>query len=137
VGEMRLRFHPNRKGGVQLFGPLETEIMRQVWQHEQVTVRQVHRALSRQREIAYTTVMTTMSRLAEKGILKRTRQGMAYLYRAAMSRAEFDRMVVNAVLSGLMETFDQAAIDSFLEYLARERPEQLELLRKSLASKTV
>ncbi|MGC8873872.1 MAG: BlaI/MecI/CopY family transcriptional regulator [Chloroflexia bacterium] len=134
---MRLRFHPNRKGGVQLFGPLETEIMKQVWQHEQVTVRQVHRALSRQREIAYTTVMTTMSRLAEKGILKRTRQGMAYLYRAAMSRAEFDRMVVNAVLSGLLETFDQAAVDSFVEYLAHERPEQLELLRRSLASKTV
>lgn len=137
MGEMRLRFHPNRKGGVQLFGPLETEIMKQVWEHEPVTVRQVHRALARHREIAYTTVMTTMSRLAEKGILKRTRQGMAYLYRAAMSRADFDRMVVNAVLSGLMETFDQAAVDSFIEYLAQERPEQLELLRKSLASKTV
>lgn len=137
MGEMRLRFHPNRRGGVRLFGPLETEIMKQVWEHEPVTVRQVHRALSRQREIAYTTVMTTMSRLAEKGILKRTRQGIAYVYRAAMSRADFDRMVVNAVLSGLMETFDQAAVDSFLEYLAQERPEQLELLRKSLASKTV
>jgi len=129
---MRLRFNPAHKGLVQVFGPLEAEIMRLVWQQDHVTVKQVHRALARRREIAYTTVMTTMSRLADKGVLRRNRQGMAYQYRPAMSRGEFDRWVLRSVLAGLIETFNTTAVDSLVEYLSQEQPEQLEHLRRSL-----
>ncbi len=130
---MRIHFNPAREGLAQVLGPLESEIMWLIWQQGQATVKQIHRILSRQREIAYTTVMTTMSRLAEKGILKRTRRGMAYLYRPTMSKIEFDRWVMRAVLSGLLETFDATAVDYLVEYLSQERPEQLEYLRNVLA----
>jgi len=69
-------------------GPLEAEVMRLVWEKGEVQVEEVHLALLYDREIAYTTVMTVMSRLAQKGWLSRRRQGRAYLYRAARRREE-------------------------------------------------
>jgi len=131
---LRLHFNPRRKGLGQVLGPLESEIMWLIWQHGQATVRQIHRILSRKREIAYTTVMTTMSRLAEKGILTRARRGMAYLYRPTMTKIEFDRWVLRSVLSGLIENFDADTMEYLVEYLSRERPEQLEHLRRVLAT---
>jgi len=74
---MRFRFSPTKDGLVKVLGPLETEIMQTIWQDERSTVKKVHRKLSQQRDIAYTTVMTTMSRLAEKGVLNRHREGLA------------------------------------------------------------
>jgi predicted transcriptional regulator len=130
--QMRLRFNPRRKGLVQVFGPLEAEIMREVWGRQEATVKQIHRILAKRREIAYTTVMTTMSRLAEKGILERTRQGMAYLYRPVMSKSEFDQWVLRSVLSGLLESFDTVTVDYLVEFLSEERPEQLSYLREVL-----
>jgi predicted transcriptional regulator len=69
-------------------GPLEAEVMRLVWEMGEVQVEEVHAVLQRDREIAYTTVMTVMSRLAAKGLLHRRKQGRAYLYRAARDRDE-------------------------------------------------
>ena len=129
---IRLHFNPTRQGLGQVLGPLESEIMWLVWQQGQATVKQVHRVLARKREIAYTTVMTTMSRLADKGIMKRTRRGMAYIYRPTMSRVEFDRWVLRSVMTGLLENFDTATMDYLVEYLAQEHPEQLEHLRQAL-----
>lgn len=133
---LRLHFSPDRRGLGQVLGPLEAEIMGLVWQQGQTTVKQIHRMLSRQREIAYTTVMTTMSRLADKGILKRTRRGMAYLYRPSMSKTEFDRWVLRSVFGGLLKTFDATTMDYLVEYLAQERPEHLEHLRSRLGLHT-
>jgi predicted transcriptional regulator len=130
---VRLHFTPTRQGLGQVLGPLEAEIMWLVWQQGQATVKQVHRILSRKREIAYTTVMTTMSRLADKGIMKRTRRGMAYLYRPTMSKPEFDHWVLRSVMSGLLENFDTATMDYLVEYLSQEHPDQLEHLRQVLA----
>jgi predicted transcriptional regulator len=51
-------------------GPLETEVMQIIWQAPgPIQVRDVRKIMSARREIAHTTVMTTMARLAEKGIL--------------------------------------------------------------------
>lgn len=69
-------------------GPLEADVMRLVWEKGEVQVDDIHQALLRDREIAYTTVMTVMSRLAAKGLLTRRKHGRAYLYRAALPREE-------------------------------------------------
>lgn len=52
-------------------GPLEAEVMRLVWEKGEVQVEEVHQALLWDRKIAYTTVMTVMSRLSTKGVLTR------------------------------------------------------------------
>jgi len=69
-------------------GPLEADVMRLVWEKGEVQVEDVHQALLADRAIAYTTVMTVMTRLARKGLLTRRKHGRAYLYRAARRRAE-------------------------------------------------
>jgi len=89
-------------------GPLEHAIMRIVWAYAApITVKHVQETLSADRDVAYTTVLTTMVRLAEKGLLTRTSntvsrhstRGVAYHYTTAVSRAELLRTAVEQLLT--------------------------------------
>jgi predicted transcriptional regulator len=81
------------------FGDLEAVVMARVWAHEQpVTVRDLVDELQREREIAYTTVMTTMDNLHRKGWLARVKDGKAYLYTATASRAEYSARLMREAL---------------------------------------
>ena len=75
----------------------ELEIMHVVWELESATVREVHETLNQQRPLAYTTVMTMMTILEEKGHLARTKQGRAYLYKPVRPK--------NQVISGMVDDF--------------------------------
>lgn len=133
---LRFRFSPAKDGLVKVLGPLETEIMRILWQEDRSTVKKVHRRLSQQREIAYTTVMTTMSRLAEKGVLNRQREGLAYVYSPAISEEDFVQLVVRQVLDGLLDDYSDTAIDYMVDYLARNNPAELQRLQKVIQART-
>ena len=63
-------------------------------------VSDVLAVLEKEREIAYTTVMTTLARLHEKGLLDRERDGKRYLYTPKLSREEFLESTVREVLDG-------------------------------------
>ncbi len=89
-------------------GPLEHAIMRIVWAHAgPITVKHVYETLAADRDVAYTTVMTTMVRLTEKGMLTRTShtmsrhstRGVAYHSTIAVSRAELLRTAVEQLLT--------------------------------------
>lgn len=92
-----------------LLGPLEQDVMDVVWRLGDTTVRDVHGELAQQRTIAYTTVMTTMSRLAAKGLLARDTQGLAHRYRPAVSRDRYARSAVEDVLSWLLDRYPEPA----------------------------
>ena len=132
---MRFRFSPTKDDLVKVLGPLETEIMQTIWQDERSTVKKVHRKLSQQRDIAYTTVMTTMSRLAEKGVLNRHREGLAYVYSPAITEDDFVTMVVQQVLDGLLDDYSETAVDYMVDYLARRNPSELRRLQKALTAR--
>jgi predicted transcriptional regulator len=86
---------------VRGFGDLEAVIMARVWDHAQpVTVRDLVDELQREREIAYTTVMTTMDNLHRKGWLARVKDGKAYRYTATASRAEYSARLMREALDG-------------------------------------
>ena len=70
-------------------GDLEAEILECVWELGSASVKDVHECLLERREIAYTTVMTVMSRLAAKGLLISQPVGRAYVYEAAAGREDF------------------------------------------------
>jgi predicted transcriptional regulator len=91
---------------VKFFGSLESQIMPILWRDGQTTVKQVHQELIDWRDIAYTTVMTTMERLAEKGVLNRRREGPAYIYALALSREEYAAQAVRLIID---EVLDQDA----------------------------
>jgi predicted transcriptional regulator len=92
-----------------LLGPLEQDVMDVVWRLGDATVRDVHDDLAARRAIAYTTVMTTMSRLATKGMLTRDTEGLAHRYRPLVSRDRYARSAVGDVLSWLLERYPEPA----------------------------
>jgi len=67
----------------------ELELMKIIWRHDEpVTVRDVYEELRTRRPVAYTTVMTSMKTLEQKGHLKATQQDRAYLYRPARPKQQ-------------------------------------------------
>lgn len=73
----------------KLFGHLERRVMEQLWNAtEPQTVRQVHEAVSVPRALAYTTVMTVLRRLADKGLVAQHRGDRAHRYAAVHGRDE-------------------------------------------------
>jgi predicted transcriptional regulator len=71
-----------------LLGELEQAVMDILWNRpDPLSVRDVHELLANDRDLAYTTVMTVLDRLAKKGFVVRNLDGRAWLYRPANSRA--------------------------------------------------
>lgn len=69
-------------------GELEQAVMDILWSRsEPLSVRDVHDRLAPERDLAYTTVMTVLDRLAKKGAVSRNLDGRAWLYRPTRSRA--------------------------------------------------
>jgi predicted transcriptional regulator len=102
-------------------GDLEREIMTQLWDSsEPLTVRQVHERLSRDRDLAYTTVMTVLDRLAKKGVVLQQRADRAYRYVPAQTREE---MTAAVMLDALNATGDQDAALAY--FVGRLRPDAL------------
>lgn len=86
---------------VRRFGELEAVVMDRVWSREgMIPVREVFEDLRRQREIAYTTVMSTMDNLHRKGWLARERSGKAFLYWPTLTREEYSARLMRDALTG-------------------------------------
>ncbi len=100
-------------------GPLEKDIMEIVWQRKQTSVRGVHAALSDRREIAYTTVMTIMTRLFEKRLLKRKKKGMAYVYTPYHSKEQIIQKSVKNVIDSFVNKFGREAVVAFTDELEK------------------
>lgn len=111
-----------------MLGPLETEIMQVLWQSDTaLRVREVLDRLNdaRQPPLAYTTVMTVMARLAEKGVLRREPAGRGYRYQAAV------RDEAAVAVHGVMRDFGEAALAQFVDQ-ARADPKLLRRLQRLL-----
>lgn len=80
-------------------GGTEMEVLREVWSLGHATARDVHDRILERRRLAYTTVMTVMKNLADKGYLQYEAEGTAYVYTAARPPSE----VQGSVLSGILE----------------------------------
>lgn len=81
----------------------ELEIMQVIWDKKTCTVRQVYEALRERKQVAYTTVMTMMKILEEKGHLTRERRDRAYLYRPAQPKSRVISKLVNDFLVRVFE----------------------------------
>lgn len=95
---------------------------------EPLSVRQVHAALA-DRDLAYTTVMTVLDRLARKDVVTREREGRAWIYRAAHSRADLTAELMRTALDA-EEQERGAALVAFVD---RVSADEAEVLRAALA----
>jgi predicted transcriptional regulator len=103
-----------------------------IWARGEVSVRDIYEVLRRRREIAYTTVMTTMARLARKRLLTQIKSGLAYQYRPAVSREAFKASVVGEVLDGLLDGFGDSVMAHLAERVGREDPARIAALAKAI-----
>ncbi len=122
---------PNNNSLHMLLGELQVEIMEQMWQRGEATVRDIATDIQRKRPVAYTTVMTVMSHLAEKGLLTRTSlDKKTHLYTVALSKAEFLARSSQQMIDTLVADFGDVALAQFLEVVEQSDPQHLERLRK-------
>lgn len=103
--------------------------MEQLWASpDALTVREVHERLTGERDLAYTTVMTVLDRLAKKALTSRERDGKAWRYRAAAPREELVADLMRDALDGAGDR--QAALVRFVDQVSDE---EAALLREALA----
>ena len=103
--------------------------MKVVWSRDKVTVRDVYEALREKRQVAYTTVMTMMKILEDKGYLKKTMVERAHVYKAARPR----QLVVGAMLRDFVDRVFDGAPDGLLLHLAKDNkltPKQRKAIEK-------
>jgi BlaI family penicillinase repressor len=109
----------------------ELEIMKVIWKLETATVRQVYETLLKKRRIAYTTVMTMMNILEQKGYLKKQQDDRAYVYQPAQPQQQVIRSMVREFLD---RVFNGSA-EPLLAHLVEDRrltENDLEEIRKTI-----
>lgn len=125
----------SRSGLRQVLGELEAEIMECMWELGPASVKDVHRCLQDRREIAYTTVMTVMSRLAGKGLLSSRPEGRAYIYEAVADRETYCADVVRSFMSGMLVDADKAVLSQFIDSVTEHDRSQLDMLAEIIEEK--
>lgn len=102
--------------------------MTRVWRwNRPATVREVLEDLQNERTVAYTTVMTVMDNLRQKGWLRRDQEGRAYRYAAVSTRAAYSAALMNEAWSAS----DNPA-SALVDFFGMMSPEQAEVLRDAL-----
>jgi predicted transcriptional regulator len=113
---------------VRQLGQLEAVVMARLWAtDEPVSVRDVVEDLRREREIAYTTVLTVLDNLRRKGMVSRTKHGRAYRYRPRRTREEHAAALMEEVLADSENR--QVTLLYFVEQMS---PEEIARLRDAL-----
>ncbi|WSW15499.1 BlaI/MecI/CopY family transcriptional regulator [Streptomyces phaeochromogenes] len=109
-------------------GELEDSVMTRVWKwNRPVTVREVLEDLQQERSIAYTTVMTVLDNLHQKGWVRREAEGRAYRYEAVSTRAAYSAALMNEAWT--QSDNPAAALVAFFGMMS---PEQREALRDAV-----
>ena len=124
---------PRRRHSLaEVLGPLEAEVMEVAWDLEEVTVRDVHEALNESRPVAYTTVMTTMGRLADKGLLRRVEDQRAHRFTPLLSREQYADSTVKSVVDWLVTHFRDPAVAYFLDRVEKEDEKVIAVLKDAI-----
>lgn len=118
----------------KVLGELESEIMEIIWgQKDAVSVKVVIEILSKKRQIAYTTVMTIMTRLANKGILVRHLSGTSYLYKPKVTKEQFVARAAHTIFSSAVSTLGDEVLAHFIKEIQKISPKKRQELLKILS----
>jgi predicted transcriptional regulator len=127
-------FRTHSLGIGRVLGDLETLVMEALWNEWPQTVNEVERGLRQQREIAHTTVLTTLDRMHRKGYLTREKRGKAFVYAPRYTREEFERRMAEEVLAALLKQSDTPALSAFVELIGDD-PATLDQLEAIIRDK--
>jgi BlaI family penicillinase repressor len=112
----------------------ELQIMKVLWSLGTATVKDVCDSMSQTKAVAYTTILTLMGILEEKGALTHTRSGRAFLFRPILSRRQATRNQMRDVIARFFDGNPERLMGDVLENEALD-PDQLESVRILLDSR--
>lgn len=127
-------FKPGALGAGHVLGDLESAVMETLWINSQQTVNEVEERLRNKREIAHTTVLTTLDRMYRKGYLTREKEAKAFVYSPRYTREEFERMLAQEVLGALIGHFTEPALSTFVDLIGDD-PGALDQLEAKIREK--
>ncbi len=132
---MRIRL--NHSGLRASLFDLEAEIMDVVWSNDwaKFAVSDVQKVLVERRSIAYTTVMTTVVRLHDKGLLSRHKDGRKWIYQPVMTREGFIQAMTRDVLDSLPPMGRETAMALLVEQVVEADDGQLDRLEALIRAK--
>ena len=107
--------------------PLELECLKALWTLGEGNVKEVREILTRNRKLAYTTVMTVLDRLEKRGGVERRKQGRLYVYIPVVTRDTLRRLAVDA----LVGDFFDGSESRLGEYLRGEGEREVRTARES------
>lgn len=127
-------FKPGARGAGHVLGELESAVMEALWAKPEQTVNEVEERLLQKREIAHTTVLTTLDRLYRKGYLTREKQSKAFVYSPRYTRNEFERTMAQEVLGALIGHSAETAVSTFVDLIGND-PGALDQLEAKIQEK--
>jgi predicted transcriptional regulator len=131
----KIQIRPDEDGTQVTLHDLEADVMDVVWDRDwqEFAVRDVLDVLEEGRDIAYTTVMTTVKRLFDKGLLDREKDGRRYLYAPTLTRREFHARVAVEVMNSLPDSGQEAALSALIGDVSEADPDVLDRLEELIA----
>ena len=108
---------------------LEYAILQVLWQKGSGTVRDVHRALSANRELAYTTILKTMQIMTEKGLVIRNEEERAHVYTPAFSEADTQGNILTDLMQRVFGGSAQHLTLRALQVKPTTKEERMEIRR--------
>ncbi|HZJ41841.1 MAG TPA: BlaI/MecI/CopY family transcriptional regulator [Patescibacteria group bacterium] len=122
-----------KKKEINGLGELENKVMETVWELGKASVRDVLNNIKSQKQLAYTTIMTVMSRLYDKNILKREFKNDAYIYAPVQDQKTFSASVSKKIINNLISKFgEDVAVAGFIDVMEVNNNKKSVELRKKL-----
>ena len=101
-------FDPYATGTAVFLGSIEAKLMDLVWQRKNLTVKTALFQLDAEKDLAYTTVMTVLARLAQKGLLQKRKEGRGFVYTPAVEKSAFIKERLQIVFDCIKRNFQKA-----------------------------
>ncbi len=118
-----------RKKNITPLGETEMEVLQHIWSLEKATVAQVHERVLATRKVAYTTIMTVMKKLADKGYLSFEKDGATYVYSQAKSQEEVQQTLISSLVDQAFQGSPAALIQTLVKKEALSDAERNDILK--------
>jgi len=108
-------------------GETEMEVLHHVWRLKEASVKDVRKRILENREVAYTTIMTVMKNLADKGYLKYRKEGVSYIYSPAVEPESVRFNLVNDLVKKVFRGSPKSLVQTLVqnEYLSDDERREI------------
>ena len=117
-------------------GESEIELLHLVWEHGPATVADIHQRILASRQVAYTTIMNSLRKLADKGFLQFSKDGAAYVYEAARPPQEVKFNLLSSILDKVFKGSPVELVESLVKHekISDREMEEIQVLLAKMAA---